>query len=114
MLKESLQSAYRTVILNKLRTLLSLIGITIGIFAIISVFTVLDSMEENIRESFSAMGEDIIYVEKWPWMPEEGQEYKWWEYLNRPVPKMSEQLLLKKRMESARNVAFFSSMQATL
>jgi putative ABC transport system permease protein len=71
MLRESMQSAFRTVILNKLRTLLSLMGITIGIFAIIAVFTVLDSMEENIRESLSALGSDIIYVEKWPWMPEE-------------------------------------------
>lgn len=114
MLNESLQSAYRTIILNKLRTLLSLIGITIGIFAIISVFTVLDSMEENIRESFSAMGDDVIYVEKWPWMPEEGQEYKWWEYLNRPVPRRSEHQLLKRRLESARSVAFFSSIQSNI
>ena len=88
MLRESMQSAFRTVILNKLRTLLSLMGITIGIFAIIAVFTVLDSMEENIRESLSSLGSEIIYVEKWPWMPEDGQEYKWWEYLNRPVPSM--------------------------
>ena len=114
MINESLQSAYRTVILNKLRTLLSLIGITIGIFAIIAVFTVLDAMEENIHESFSAMGDDIIYVEKWPWMPEDGQEYKWWEYLNRPVPRRSEHELLKKRLESARSVVFFSAIQSTI
>lgn len=114
MLNESLQSAYRTVLLNKMRTVLSLIGITIGIFAIIAVFTVLDAMENNIRESFSAMGDDIIYVEKWPWMPEDGQEYRWWEYLNRPVPRMSEQQLLKRRLESARSVVFFSSINSTI
>ncbi|MBN2763475.1 MAG: ABC transporter permease [Bacteroidales bacterium] len=114
LLKESLESAYRTVMLNKLRTLLSLMGITIGIFAIISVYTALDSMEENIRESFSAMGDDIIYIEKWPWMPEDGQEYKWWEYLNRPVPKRSEHLLLKKKLENARALAFFASTQSTI
>ncbi|MBN1414538.1 MAG: ABC transporter permease [Bacteroidales bacterium] len=114
MLHESLLSAYRTVILNKLRTILSLMGITIGIFAIISVFTVLDSMENNIRESVSALGSDVIYVEKWPWMPEEGQEYKWWEYLNRPVASMRDYQQLKKRMDHARAVAFFGATQSTV
>ncbi len=113
-LRESMQSAYRTVILNKLRTLLSLLGVTIGIFAIVSVFTALNSMEKNIRESFSAMGDDVIYIQKWPWAPEEGVEYKWWEYWNRPVPTMKEYQQLKKRMESARAVAFFAVTQSTI
>ena len=114
MLHESMQSAFRTVILNKLRTLLSLMGITIGIFAIIAVFTVLDSMEENIRESLSALGSEIIYVEKWPWMPEDGQEYKWWEYLNRPVPSMRDYQQLQKRLPNARAVTFFAGFGATV
>jgi putative ABC transport system permease protein len=114
MLRESLQSAYRTIVLNKLRTLLSLMGITIGIFAIIAVFTVLDSMEKNIRDSVSALGNDVIYVEKWPWMPEEGQEYRWWEYLNRPLVSMREYLQLKKRMENAEAVSFFAATITTV
>ena len=69
-LQESLQSAYKTIVINKLRTILSLLGITIGIFAIISVFTVLDSLESNVRESLASLGDDVIYVEKWPWAPE--------------------------------------------
>jgi putative ABC transport system permease protein len=114
MLSESMQSAYRTVVLNKLRTLLSLMGITIGIFAIIAVFTVLDSMEENIRESVSSFGSDVIYVEKWPWMPEEGQEYRWWEYLNRPVTNVHESQLLKKKLQNARAVSFFAGTGANV
>jgi len=113
-LRESMQSAYRTVLLNKLRTLLSLLGVTIGIFAIVSVFTALNSMEKNIRDSFSSMGDDVIYIQKWPWAPEEGVEYKWWEYLNRPVPTIREYQQLKKRMESARAVAFFAATQSTI
>jgi putative ABC transport system permease protein len=114
MLHESMQSAFRTVILNKLRTLLSLMGITIGIFAIIAVYTVLDSMEENIRESVSSLGSDVIYIEKWPWMPEEGQEYQWWEYLNRPLPSTREYMQLKKKIQNARAVSFFAGIGATV
>ena len=82
---ESLQSAYRTIILNKLRTILSLIGVTIGIFSIISVFAVLDSMKANLQASVDSFGSDVVFIEKWPWTPEAGKEFAWWEYLNRPT-----------------------------
>ncbi|WP_422449375.1 ABC transporter permease, partial [Thermoanaerobacterium sp. DL9XJH110] len=68
---------------NKLRTFLSLLGVTIGIFCIIAVFTVLDSMKNNIRKEISGLGSDVLYIGRWPWM-DEGGEYKWWEFLRRP------------------------------
>jgi putative ABC transport system permease protein len=68
---------------NKLRTFLSLLGITIGIFCIIGVLTVIDSMKNNIRNEISSLGSDVLYIGRWPWM-DEGGEYKWWEFLRRP------------------------------
>ncbi len=100
--------ALSSVIVNRLRTILSLLGITIGIFAIITVFTVIDSLEMNIRESLSSFGENIIYIEKWPWAPEEGQEYEWWQYWNRPVVKYQEYQIIKERSLSAQTVCFFA------
>jgi len=67
---------------NKLRTFLSLLGITIGIFCIIAVLTVLDSMKGNIQKEVSTLGSDVLYVGRWPWM-DDGGEYKWWEYWRR-------------------------------
>lgn len=49
LLGESLSFALISVKANKLRTFLSLLGITIGIFSIISVFTMVDALEENVR-----------------------------------------------------------------
>lgn len=74
---------------NKLRSTLSLTGITIGIFCIIAVFTVLDSLKKNIKEEVSTLGSDVIYVGRWPWM-DEGGEYKWWEFWRRPSMGMAE------------------------
>lgn len=74
---------------NKLRSTLSLTGITIGIFCIIAVFTVLDSLKKNIKEEISTLGSDVIYVGRWPWM-DEGGEYKWWEFWRRPSMTMAE------------------------
>jgi putative ABC transport system permease protein len=81
--KEGFLFAVNSVIVNKLRTFLSLFGITIGIFSIISVFTVLDWMEKSIHDSISSMGEDVIYVHKFPW----GLNFNepWWDLIKRPV-----------------------------
>lgn len=79
----SVKQALHELRANRLRTFLSLLGVTIGIFCIIAVLTVLDSMKNNIRKEMSALGSDIIYVGRWPWM-DEGGEYKWWEFWRRP------------------------------
>lgn len=111
---ESFVFAFKSVIVNRLRTILSLLGITIGIFAIISVFTIFDSLEINIRDSLAEAGQNTIYIQKWPWAPEEGQEYAWWQYWNRPVPKYREYLAIKEQSQLAEVVAFSAFTQKTL
>ena len=64
---ESFRFAVQALRANPLRTILSLLGVTVGIFAIISVFTIVDSLERSIRGSMSFVGEKVIYVQKWPW-----------------------------------------------
>jgi len=113
-LKESFASAYNTLKVNQLRTFLTLFGITIGIFAIISVFTVIDSLERSIRTSLSTLGSDIVYVQKWPWTPPAGEEYAWWEYLNRPVPKLDEYQFIKEHSLLAQAVVFQASTRKSV
>ncbi|MFO7934482.1 MAG: ABC transporter permease [Bacteroidales bacterium] len=108
---ESLRIAVQAVTVNRLRALLSLLGITIGIFAIIAVFTIVDSLEANIRESVSSLGSDIIYVQKWPWAPEEGEEYAWWKYMNRPLPSLDEYEFIKRKSRLAGAVTFVAAVQ---
>lgn len=100
--------------MNKLRTILSLLGITIGIFAIISVFTIVDSLETNIRTSLNSLGTNIVYVQKWPWTEENGAEYQWWKYVNRPVPTFEEYREIEYRSVLAEDVGFVVSTSKTL
>lgn len=79
----SIVQAFQELRANKLRTFLSLLGITIGIFCIIAVLTVLDSLKNNIQKEMATLGSDVLYIGRWPWM-DEGGEYKWWEYWRRP------------------------------
>jgi putative ABC transport system permease protein len=100
---------------NKLRTFLSLLGITIGIFAIISVFTVIDSLENYIRTNLNSLGNNMVYIQKWPWTPPEGEtEYPWWKYLNRPVPEIEEADEIVRRSQYAANAVFFFGFNTTI
>lgn len=95
LIAESFAFAWKALKSNVLRTILSLLGVTVGIFAIIAVFTLVDSLEKNIKDSFNFLGTGTIYVGKMPWAPEGNGPYKWWEYFRRPTPTVNEYRFLK-------------------
>jgi putative ABC transport system permease protein len=114
LIHEGSMFALNTLRVNKMRTFLSLLGITIGIFAIISVFTLVDSMERSVRSSFAQLGEDTMMIQKMPWGPEENdKEYAWWKYIQRPNPTYDEWNKLRERVTTAKSVAFFASVSRT-
>ena len=104
LIKESVLMALNALVINKLRTFLSLLGITIGIFAIISVFTAVDGLESNVKGSIQSLGSNVVYVQKWPWTF--GPDYPWWKYWQRPLPGYKEMEQLRKRSTLAEEFAF--------
>jgi putative ABC transport system permease protein len=112
LLKESLLFAWQSLIANKLRSFLSLLGITIGIFAIILVFTIVDSLENNIRGSIQTLGNNVVYVQKWPWLF--GPDYPWWKYINRPTPQYYELDELQGRCKSTEALAYRIGARKTI
>jgi len=102
---ESFNFAWQALKSNMLRTILSLLGVTVGIFAIIAVFTIVDAMEKNIKESMSFLGDKVIYVQKWPWVF--NGNFAWWKYYNRPVVKYNEYKMLEKVIVNKKAVAIF-------
>jgi putative ABC transport system permease protein len=106
--KEGFLFAVKSVIVNKLRTFLSLFGITIGIFSIISVFTVLDWMEKSIRDSVSTLGDNVLYVQKFPWSF--NPNLAWWDIIKWPsISDRDYQAILKKSTKS--ETACFAAFQ---
>lgn len=106
LLKEGILFALMALWANKLRTFLSLLGITIGIFAIVSVFTIVDSWEYKLRQSVSSLGSEVIYIQKWPWSF--GGNYPWWKYLSRPKPNYKEFQFVSKNSKLAESVCFMA------
>lgn len=110
--KESVSFALNSLKTNKLRTFLSLLGITIGIFSIISVFTLVDSLELKIRSSVEELGDNVIFVQKWPW--QFGAEYQWWDYMSRPYPKPQERDAIETHSEYTSGSAYTCNFARTV
>ena len=104
LLYESLLFSVNALVINKIRTLLSLLGITIGIFSIIAVFTVFDSLEGAIKTEISSLGSNVMFIQKWPWAM--GHDYPWWKYYQRPEPTVKEMEELQKRSNTVEAFAF--------
>jgi len=108
---ESFLFAWKALRSNLLRTILSLLGVTVGIFAIVSVLTLVDSLEKNIKDSLSFLGSGVIYLQKWPFLPEQGEEYKWWDYWRRPNASYAEYKALQTNLKNGAGIAIFASRE---
>ena len=97
--RESLSFAWQAILVNRLRTLLSLLGVMVGIFVISAVFTVVDSLESELRDTFNMLDDDVLFVTKWPWSS--GGDYPWWKYVQRRPPTERDLELLMPRMTLA-------------
>lgn len=102
---ESIAQAFQQLSGNKLRSFLSLLGITIGIFCIISVKSAVDSLEANIIGSMNKLGSDVVYVKKFSW--EEPPHDDFLKFMRRPNPSYEDFRVLKKKSRFASVVAYY-------
>jgi putative ABC transport system permease protein len=109
---ESFVFAFQAIIVNKVRTLLSLLGIAIGIFSVISVLTIFDSMEIAIRKSIDQLGDNVLFVQKWPWAG--GNDYPWWKYWKRPEADLDDLREIQRRSVAAESSAFMFEVRRTI
>ncbi len=102
LLGESFTFAFDSVKGDKFRAFLSLLGITIGIFSIVAVFTAIEGLEKNVRNLFSSLGTDVVYIDKISWESlAEGEDFKWWEFRQRPNNTYEEFVFLQKTLKYA-------------
>ncbi|MET0244476.1 MAG: ABC transporter permease [Flavitalea sp.] len=97
---------------NKLRTFLSLFGVTIGIFCIISVLSTVSSLEYKVQSDMKSLGSNVVYIDKWEYAGDD--DSPWWKYMKRPVPKYEEMIALKKKVPSASHIAFVTNITSTI
>lgn len=113
LLGESIRFAWQVLSTNLLRTMLSLLGVTIGIMLIIAVFTVVDSLEKNIKDSFSFLGSNVVSVDKMNFV-ERDPNVPFYVYFRRPSNTYDEFEFLKSNLKNASHVTFYGTRSSTM
>ncbi|WP_421979020.1 ABC transporter permease [Roseivirga seohaensis] len=113
LLGESIRFAWQVLSTNLLRTMLSLLGVTIGIMLIIAVFTVVDSLEKNIKDSFSFLGSNVVSVDKMSFV-ERDPNVPFYVYFRRPSNTYDEFEFLKSNLKNASHVTFYGTRSSTM
>ena len=112
-IRESVAFALQQLQGDKFRTCLSLLGVSIGIFSIVAIFTAIDALQENVRRGFDTISGDLVQISKWPMMGEDEQgnsdmtqEFKWWEYMRRPNTTYEDYKFLKANSQLGEDISF--------
>ena len=103
LLKESFNFAMSALSNNKLRTFLSLLGVTIGIFSIIAVLTAVDSLDRKIKKDLSTLDKNTIYLFKGSFGPSEVPQWKRDQF---PQVKYDEYIYLKNALNNTQAMGF--------
>ena len=107
---ESILLSIKELLSNKFRAFLSLFGISIAILCLISVFSAVDSLEKNLRQSVNSLGNNIIYVNKWPWLMVE--DYPWCKFVQRPEVSREDYFALNGKVKTAEAIALWRWVQS--
>jgi len=81
-LREGLTIAYRALLANKTRSLLTTLGIVIGVLTVTVMLMIIQGLNRSFTNQLAILGTNTIYIEKWPWVITDGS---WWKYINRPA-----------------------------
>ena len=103
LLKESFNFAIKSLRDNKLRTFLSLLGVTVGIFSIISVLAAVDSLNKSIQESLSGLDKNMINLSKYSFAP---SSVPHWQRLSFPQVTYQEYEFLKRELPNTEAVVY--------
>lgn len=79
---EGVRIAVQAIWANRMRSLLTTLGVIIGIAAVTLMATVIDGLNQEFEQTLSQLGTDVLYVDQFPWGNNTGAE--WWRFRNRP------------------------------
>lgn len=99
--REGLLIAFNAIRANKMRSVLTALGIIIGIVSVTLMGTAIEGLNRAFNKSIAMIGADVLYVQKWPW----GGGEDWWKIRNRQDIRIQQAKALEKQAELARSVS---------
>jgi len=110
-IQEGLKIALHALKTNKLRAFLTTLCIIIGITMVTVVDTVTTGMDKTFDDSMAMLGQNVVYIEKWPW---DGDGVKWWEIMNRKEMEVEYAEFIESRSRYASTVAVSANRSTTI
>ena len=98
-LNESVRIAFEQIRAHKMRSILTALGVIIGIVAVTLMGMAIAGMNTSFESSMAMIGNDMLYVQKWKWGPIED----WWNYANRPPVRPEQARVLNRIIEATPN-----------
>ena len=98
---ENFHISLTAVLANKMRSLLTALGVVIGILAVTLMGTLISGLDRSFEQSMDFLGKDVLYIRKFEWFGDK----EWWEMRNRPNIKIKHADLLRDRSQYAKYVA---------
>ena len=98
---ENFRISLSAVLANKMRSLLTALGVVIGILAVTLMGTLISGLDRSFEKSMEFLGKDVLYIRKFEWFGNK----EWWEMRNRPNIKIKHADVLRDRSQYAQYVA---------
>ena len=105
---EGLKIAIGAIFANRLRAFLTMLGVAAGIFAIVSILTMVNSMQVALTQNISTLGNTTVFVHHFPWA--EGRN-DWFKFLNRPKVSFNDFQKLKQNLQKVNGVMYSVTMR---
>jgi putative ABC transport system permease protein len=100
-LAEGLKISWEAIRANKMRSVLTTLGIIIGIATVSLMASAIHGLDTAFRKSISMLGSDVLFIQRFPWGPEQ----EWWQMRNRPEITMADARLVAREAKLARAVS---------
>lgn len=84
--KEGMMIALRAIASNKIRAMLTMLGIFIGVTVVVTMSTAIKGIDNSFQQGISSLGSDVLYIDKWAWF----SNVEWWKMRNRKNITMEE------------------------
>ena len=107
---ENLSISLSAVFANKTRSILTALGIIIGVFSVTMMGTLISGLDKTFESSMSMLGRDILYISRYEWFG----DMEWWEVRNRPRMRTEYVEKIKERSKYALAVAPVMQRSASL
>ncbi|HAL55275.1 MAG TPA: peptide ABC transporter permease [Bacteroidetes bacterium] len=99
--KEGMLIAFQAIRANKMRSVLTTLGIVIGIVSVTLMGTAIEGLDRAFNKSIAAIGADVLYVQKWPW----GGGHDWWTIRNRKDIRIQHAKVIERQATLAKSVS---------